>query len=258
MTGPGDSSPAARTARCGPAWISVVGASGAGKTLLTERLTPALLRRGLAVAAVKATGHGFQLDREGSDSWRLARAGADPVVVVGFEQLALVVSLAGSAVASRTAPRSEQHHVSRHVPVEERLRAAVQVVGGCRGVDVVLVEGLTDAGLPAVLVHRSGIPLREPGDRNTVLAAVTDEPLGYKREISPDNAEAVADLVIAHLGEMRGSEDACQRVVLHVDGALVQLSPFAGSFLAGGVLGMVASLKDVPAQPSRVELLLEW
>ncbi|MCZ7525669.1 MAG: hypothetical protein M5U14_04335 [Acidimicrobiia bacterium] len=47
------------------------------------------------------------------------------------------------------------------------------------------------------------------------------------------------------------------RVALVVDGHEVPLTDFVTRVLAGGVLGMVGTLKGVPARPRTVELTVE-
>ena len=68
--------------------VGVVGRSGAGKTTLLERLVPALLERGVAVACVKHASHGFLADRPGKDSYRLFEAGAGAVALISRDQIA--------------------------------------------------------------------------------------------------------------------------------------------------------------------------
>lgn len=63
--------------------VLVVGPHNAGKTLLVERLVPALATMGWPAAAIKHAPHGFDLDHPGKDSWRLGRAGAQPVALIG-------------------------------------------------------------------------------------------------------------------------------------------------------------------------------
>lgn len=60
--------------------LAVCGWSGSGKTTLLTAAIPRLAARGLAVAAVKHDAHGVEVDREGKDSDRLFRAGADVVL----------------------------------------------------------------------------------------------------------------------------------------------------------------------------------
>jgi molybdopterin-guanine dinucleotide biosynthesis protein MobB len=69
--------------------IGIAGPSGSGKTTLIRRLIPELRRRGLKVAVVKHCPHGFDLEPEGKDTWRLARAGAEGVAMVSGDGLAV-------------------------------------------------------------------------------------------------------------------------------------------------------------------------
>jgi len=69
--------------------VSIVGKSNSGKTTLLEKLIPELKRRGYRVATVKHDTHGFEIDRPGKDTWRLAQAGADAVVISSGDKLAL-------------------------------------------------------------------------------------------------------------------------------------------------------------------------
>src|SRR2546427_449321 len=64
-----------------PPILCFVGRSNSGKTTLIERLIPVLVREGYRIATIKHAGHGFDLDTEGKDSWRLKRAGAKTVIV---------------------------------------------------------------------------------------------------------------------------------------------------------------------------------
>jgi len=76
--------------------LALCGLSGSGKTTLLEAAIPRLVQRGLAVAVVKHTSHGFEVDRQGKDSERLFRAGAT-ISLRGpdqqFERRAVALSL---------------------------------------------------------------------------------------------------------------------------------------------------------------------
>src|SRR4030066_362844 len=70
--------------------ISIVGKSDSGKTTLIEKLVPELTHRGYRVATVKHDVHGFEVDREGKDSWRHKQAGAHTVVISSPNKVALI------------------------------------------------------------------------------------------------------------------------------------------------------------------------
>ena len=70
--------------------VSIVGKSDSGKTTLIEKLLPELGRRGYRVATVKHDVHGFEVDREGKDSWRHKKAGAHTVVISSPLKVAVI------------------------------------------------------------------------------------------------------------------------------------------------------------------------
>ncbi|MHB8923573.1 MAG: molybdopterin-guanine dinucleotide biosynthesis protein B, partial [Thermoleophilia bacterium] len=64
-----------------PPLVCFVGKKDSGKTTFLEKLVSLLVARGLAVAYIKHDVHGFEFDREGTDTWRLSRAGTRQVVI---------------------------------------------------------------------------------------------------------------------------------------------------------------------------------
>jgi molybdopterin-guanine dinucleotide biosynthesis protein B len=78
-----------------PVIISIVGKSGSGKTTLIEKLLPELKNRGYRIGTIKHAAHQVEMDREGKDSWRHRKAGADTVLVVSPKIIAMVKNAAG-------------------------------------------------------------------------------------------------------------------------------------------------------------------
>lgn len=64
-----------------PLILSIVSKKGSGKTTLIEKLIPELKNRGYRVGTIKHDTHGFEIDREGKDTWRHKQAGAQTVVI---------------------------------------------------------------------------------------------------------------------------------------------------------------------------------
>ena len=54
----------------GPRVFGIIGWKNSGKTTLTERLVSELTRRGWRVSTVKHAHHNFDIDRQGTDSFR--------------------------------------------------------------------------------------------------------------------------------------------------------------------------------------------
>lgn len=72
--------------------IAVIGYKNAGKTTVVEKLIEALTSRGYKVATVKHIHErGFSVDKEGTDTWRHAKAGAKIVVSAADSETAVIV-----------------------------------------------------------------------------------------------------------------------------------------------------------------------
>ena len=82
--------------------ITVVGKSNSGKTTLIEKLIPEMKSRGYKVGSVKHAHHGFNMDREGKDSYRHRAAGADTVVVASPGQIAVVKQVENDSLDDAT------------------------------------------------------------------------------------------------------------------------------------------------------------
>ncbi|MCZ7380034.1 MAG: molybdopterin-guanine dinucleotide biosynthesis protein B [Candidatus Methanoperedens sp.] len=71
--------------------ICILGKSKSDKTKLMEDLIKELKNRSLRVGAIKYHKHGdFDMDIEGKDSWKYAKAGADTVAVSSSVKFALI------------------------------------------------------------------------------------------------------------------------------------------------------------------------
>ena len=128
--------------------LAVVGAKEAGKTALIEHLLPEFARRGFRVGVIKHDPHGFEIDREGTDTWRAAAAGAEVVAIAGPGKVAVILRPAGE------------------VPL-----AAVEA--HLRGVDLILLEGYSQEPVPKVEVQRPRIAMDKPAPAGPRIAVVT-------------------------------------------------------------------------------------
>jgi molybdopterin-guanine dinucleotide biosynthesis protein B len=159
------------SARPGVPVLGVVGAKGAGKTYLIERLLPELRRRGHAVAVIKHDVHGFVIDHPGTDTARMSAAGARVTAITGPGQAAVISRL----------------------DRELSCREAIDLVGG---VDLILVEGYSQEPIPKIVVRRSGIASDRPPPRGTIVAVVTDAPRG-DGALAFDDVPILADRIEA-------------------------------------------------------------
>jgi len=135
--------------------FGIVGWKNSGKTTLTVNLTGEFVRRGFRVATVKHAHHSFDIDREGTDSFRHRQAGAVETAIVSANRWALMHEL-----------RSEQEPPLSEIL--ERLSPA----------DLVLVEGYKNDAHPKIECRRAGARDRSPllGTIANIVAIATEEP----------------------------------------------------------------------------------
>ncbi len=122
--------------------LGFIGHSNSGKTTLVTALINRLTKFGLRIGAVKHHRHRFEIDREGKDSWRFARAGAQKTLLAGPSQTALIEQTA----AERPLTELAAEYLS--------------------GLDLVLVEGFKLAAIPKIELWRPelGQPLLTRGE----------------------------------------------------------------------------------------------
>ncbi len=113
--------------------IAFIGYQNSGKTTLVEKVIARLTQRGLRVGSIKHHGEkNIEVDQPGKDSWRHARAGSRHVGLVSPGRFA------------------EYADTAEEVPVVDLLTHFTDV-------DIVVVEGYKTAGLPNIVVSRSGV-----------------------------------------------------------------------------------------------------
>lgn len=173
---PGDCAGTAPARISKPKAISFVAKSGTGKTTLMEKVIAELKGRGWRVGVIKHDAHRFDIDHPGKDSYRLAAAGADTMLISSPEKLALVKRHAATP------------------PIQE------QIATYFNDVDIVLTEGFKQSDLPKIEVHRRE---RSPtllcrGEEHdpTLIAVASDEPLELDVPLFDINdAKGIADFI---------------------------------------------------------------
>jgi molybdopterin-guanine dinucleotide biosynthesis protein B len=207
--------------------VSIVGKSDSGKTTLIERLVPELNRRGYRVATVKHDVHGFEVDREGKDSWRHKKAGAHTVVISSPLKVAMI--------------RDVDHDADLN-EIRDRY---------IRDVDLVLSEGFKRNNQPKIEVfrkekHRNLLCTKE----DNLLAIASDHPFNLGVPcLDLNDADGLVDLIEEKILRVRKQA----KVLLRVNGIEIPLSPFVQESIKGTVRGMVSSLKGC-AVPQSVDL----
>ncbi|MBX3598428.1 MAG: molybdopterin-guanine dinucleotide biosynthesis protein B [Rhizobiaceae bacterium] len=112
--------------------LGVTGWKNSGKTTLVERLVRELTSRGWKVSTIKHAHHSFDIDKEGTDSFRHRQAGATEVAIVSGNRWALMHEL-----------REE---------LEPTLDEVLERIAPC---DLVVVEGYKREGHTKIEVRRS-------------------------------------------------------------------------------------------------------
>lgn len=108
--------------------FQICGYKNSGKTTLIAALLPLLKERGLRTAVIKHDSHGFDIDHEGTDTFRFREAGAEGVAI---------------ASPGRTAVMKESE-----AKLEELLACYDDF-------DLVLIEGYKREGYPKLVMLRN-------------------------------------------------------------------------------------------------------
>ena len=122
--------------------------SGTGKTTLIEKLIICLKAQGLRLAVIKHDAHRFEIDREGKDSWRFTRAGADMMLISSPEKTAVI---------------------------EQRERTFTENLSMIHDVDLILVEGYKQEQIPRIGICRKAAGKGLPHPASSYIAVVTDD-----------------------------------------------------------------------------------
>lgn len=164
--------------------FGITGWKNSGKTTLTERLVATLTARGWRISTVKHAHHAFDIDQEGTDSFRHRQAGAGEVAIVSGKRWALMHELHGEE--------------------EPKLETILARLSPC---DLVLVEGYKRENHLKIEARRrdarNGTPLSASDPHIVAIAA--DHPV--EGETIPvfdiDDVPAIADFIESTVGLRR-------------------------------------------------------
>ena len=130
--------------------LSIVSESGIGKTTLLEKVVKEMKRRGFKLAVIKHTQH-FEIDQEGKDTSRLAKAGADIVAISSPDKFALIEK-----------PKTE-------LSIDD-------IASRMPDVDIILTEGYKKGDKPKIEVFRSQVSTKLICRPEELVAIVSDIP----------------------------------------------------------------------------------
>ncbi|UXN59807.1 molybdopterin-guanine dinucleotide biosynthesis protein B [Phyllobacterium zundukense] len=167
-----------------PRIFGITGWKNSGKTTLTVKLVGELTRRGWKVSTVKHAHHDFDIDKEGTDSFRHRKAGAGEVAIVSDRRWALM-----------------------HELVSESEPALADIIARFAPCDVILVEGYKREGHKKIETRRTE---GRSGERLTtgdpsIVAIASDYPILDEKVpvYELDDIAALADLIERETGLSR-------------------------------------------------------
>lgn len=146
--------------------------SGTGKTTLIEKLILKLKAQGYRVAVIKHDAHRFEIDKEGKDSWRFTKAGADMTLISSAEKTAII---------------------------EQRPRTFEENISMIHDVDLILVEGYKQENIPRIGISRKATGKGFPHLLEQYIAVVTDDTLDTDIPVfGLEDVEAIAGFIKKH------------------------------------------------------------
>lgn len=223
----------------GFAVLGLAGWSGSGKTTVLERVIPALVSRGMRVAAIKHDAHGLADDDTGKDSARLRAAGAAPVLVSG--------------------PGGE---------------ALPQLLSRLDGVDIALVEGFKNAPITRIGISRRACGKGFAAPIETYAAVITDEATDKKIPcFLPDDTAGIVEFIMENQKDFThfnaegrakmvdvGAKDVTRRTAVAAGRVLVSAQTLAliqsGGMKKGDVLtvAQIAGVMGAKATPNLIPM----
>jgi len=164
-----------------PPAVSFIARSGTGKTTLLTALISELKNRGYRVGAIKHDAHRFEIDHPGKDSHRFTSAGADSMLISSANKLAFV--------KQHTQSSAIEELIDEYFP----------------DVDLVLVEGFKQSGLPKIELfrgsHNKDLICRGEKQDSALLAVATDTALRLDVPLLDlNNPSMVCDFLLETFG----------------------------------------------------------
>jgi molybdopterin-guanine dinucleotide biosynthesis adapter protein len=207
--------------------ICIVGASNSGKTTFLEKLIPEIRRRGYRIGTLKHDVHGFEMDREGKDTWRHRKAGAQTIAIASPPMLGTI---------RETAVEMPLDQIAGRYFWDE---------------DILLTEGYKQSHFPKIEVFRSAIEAKPIcGAHDNLVALVTDDPVDLDiPRYRFDDVAGVADLIEERY--LKGRKR--HRLTVYVDGKQLPMKDFVQDFVISGTVGMLSTLRGWKA-PREIDI----
>ena len=157
--------------------VSFIGNSNSGKTTLLEKVVRELKLKGYRMVVIKHSPHGFDIDQPGKDTWRLAQAGSDIVVVSSPDKVAFIERVGTELTLNQ---------------IEALFRGKA---------DIVLTEGYKDSNTAKILVLGDEQNREQLCCQGEILATISARlsPLGMPK-FDYDDVARIVNLLIEQIG----------------------------------------------------------
>ncbi len=154
-----------------PVIVAISGVKNSGKTTFLEKLVSLLKSKGYKVAVIKHDGHEFEPDVEGTDTWKLRKAGAYGTAIFSKGRWMLV----------KEEPEMNETRLAAMFPEAE----------------FILLEGFKYSAYPKFEIVRKGNSERCVCDPETMLGLVSDMELSIPSVpvLGLEDVELAADLL---------------------------------------------------------------
>jgi molybdopterin-guanine dinucleotide biosynthesis protein B len=244
-----------------PRAVAVVGFKAAGKTRVVEAIVAELTRRGYRVGTLKHTADDQPLDKEGTDTWRHAEAGAVSSAILSDNRTAIFLKRAMNLQRAADALGEVDFIVMegfKALDIAPRImvpRTQEEIATLTTGLEIAVVD------VKGKMFDTGALPLIKLSDAIALVDVI--EKRAYPL-LAGLNCKACGSPTCRELGKTilsgEGNAERCVKysheVLLRVDGSVIPLNKFTGSALANVVLGFIKTLKGSEA-PHRVELEFE-
>ena len=146
--------------------------SNVGKTTLIEGLIKELKLRGHNVATIKHDAHDFEIDKEGKDTWRHRKAGAEAVVISSKSKMAMI------------------KEIKQQISLDELINLVSDY-------DFVIVEGYKKSSYKKIEVFRSAVSTEIITPKEKLIAVASDIELNLDGvlEVNINDYKSLANIV---------------------------------------------------------------
>ncbi len=200
--------------------ISVIGISSTGKTTTIENIIKELKRRNYSVGTVKEIHfHAFQMDVEGTNTYRHKEAGATLVTARGAHETDVLFQ--------------EKLSLDRILSFYDH--------------DYVLLEGVRDTNIPKILtaIDREGIEDRFDESVVAISGKISAEITEYKglpAINSLTNIEGLVDLIEEKSYNVQADIDNTENLNIRINGKVININPFVERILRNSIEAIVKEL----------------